>query len=244
MITSTRQKSLLVTGASRRLGLLTCEEFLLKGNRVCAVTRALNSDLAKLLTDYPDDFMVCECSTYDKLGAAKVISQFADISFDVLINNASYFVEDADTAEEKANQYQLFFETHMLFPMLLSDWFAQQAESDGRSNSVIVNLSDIYAVKPTSVRSLYCSTKAGLESLTQSLATKFAPNIRVNSIQPGPLAFLPEHSDVEKADVMSQTPLQVEGGFGVIVETIEFIIENHFLTGSSVKVDGGRSLVR
>ena len=240
----TQTTSMLVTGAGRRLGLLTCQHFLKKGFRITAVTRAMNSQLAALITLYPTNFEVCECNTYDSDGASRVVQQLGDCSFDILINNASYFVEDTRELDQKVDQYQAFFDVHMLFPMLLSDWFAMPLHSMLQRDRVIINMSDIYSLKPAFEHSLYCSTKAGLDNLTQSLAIKFAPEIRVNSIQPGPLAFLPEHTDDQKTKVMQQTPLGTEGGFEVVLSSFEYIIDNHYLTGTALKIDGGRSLVR
>jgi dihydromonapterin reductase/dihydrofolate reductase len=240
----TQATSMLVTGAGRRLGLLTCRHFLNKGFKIIAVTRAMNSELAALTALYPTNFEVCECNTYDAGGALRVVQQLGDCSFDILINNASYFVEDTLELEEKVDQYQAFFDVHMLFPMLLSDWFAMPVDPTLHRDRVIINMSDIYSLKPAFEHSLYCSTKAGLDNLTQSLAIKFAPEIRVNSIQPGPLAFLPEHTDEQKTKVIQQTPLGTEGGFEVVLSSFEYIIDNHYLTGSAIKIDGGRSLVR
>lgn len=239
-----KQKSIMVTGAGRRLGLLTCQYYLEKGFKVAAITRAKNTALAELAERAPQNFVVCECETYNAAGAAIVAEQFMNRSFDILVNNASYFVEDTDAVADKPAQYQAFFDVHMMFPMLLCDWFAAESNAKSKKDSVIINMSDIYSLKPAFERSLYCSTKAGLENLTQSLAAKFAPLIRVNSVQPGPLAFLPEHTEDEKVKVMQQTPLETEGGFDVILKTFDYIIDNHYLTGTAIKVDGGRSLVR
>ena len=237
-------KSILITGASRRLGLSSCESFLQKGCKVVAVSRQANAELENLKLQFQDSFTLIECTEYNQVGAERVISALGANCADVLINNASYFVPDGKNINEKVAQYQAFFETHMLFPLLLSEWFASVTSEDDDTDRVIINMSDIYAIKPTHERAMYCSTKAGLDSLTQSLAAKFAPHVRVNSIQPGPLAFLPEHSESEKSKVMQQTPLGREGGFEVIVNTFEYVIGNPFLTGTAIKVDGGRSLVR
>jgi dihydromonapterin reductase/dihydrofolate reductase len=69
-----------------------------------------------------------------------------------------------------------------------------------------------------------------------------APNVRVNSIQPGPLLFLPSHSEADKKKVLDNTLLPIEAGFAPIAKTIDYILNNHFVTGAHHKVDGGRSI--
>jgi dihydromonapterin reductase/dihydrofolate reductase len=245
-MTQLEAKTVLITGVSRRLGLLACQYFLEQGHTVLAVTRKVNKDVQELANEYTGRFRYCECFSYDERGAQKVQKAFSNFSVDILINNASYFEPDSDSTAELARQFNAFYETHMLFPLLICEWFASQfskAESED-NKGVIINMSDIYALKPDPQRAMYCATKAGLENLSLSLAAKYAPKVRVNTIQPGPMAFLPEHSQEEMNKVISQTPLAAEGGFEVLVDTMQFIINNHYVTGTSFKVDGGRSLVR
>ncbi|WP_394391056.1 SDR family oxidoreductase [Shewanella woodyi] len=131
----------------------------------------------------------------------------------------------------------------MLFPSLLTHELAPYL-FDEKTPGLVVNMTDIYADNPSHQHSLYCSTKAGLENLTRSFAKKFAPGIRCNSIMPGPLKFLPEHSQAQKEQVLNATLLPFEAGFNPVFQTIEFILANPFVTGTAIKVDGGRSICR
>ena len=129
----------------------------------------------------------------------------------------------------------------MTMPALLMNAL-QPSLSEAKGN--IISITDIYSDNPNPEFSLYCSTKAGLKSLTLSAAKKWAPQIRANCIQPGPLKFLPSHSEAEKDKVIKETLLPFEGGFDPVFKTVEFIIDNDYLTGQCINVDGGRSLVR
>jgi dihydromonapterin reductase/dihydrofolate reductase len=75
-------------------------------------------------------------------------------------------------------------------------------------------------------------------------ALKLAPEVRVNTIQPGALMFLPEHDDTAKGQVLEQSLLKIESGFRPVLQTIDFFIDNPFITGTAVKVDGGRAICR
>ncbi len=78
--------------------------------------------------------------------------------------------------------------------------------------------------------------------MTQAFSKTLAPDVRVNAIQPGPILFLPEHDNEHKMQVLDETPLRVEGGLKPMIDTVRFLRDNPFLTGESIKVDGGRAL--
>jgi dihydromonapterin reductase / dihydrofolate reductase len=234
-------KSILITGASRRLGLFLSEEFLRMGFYVYAVTRTCSTELNNL-AEANSNLQLVLVEGYDHPSGVQLSKALGGASIDVIVNNASYYhSEKSLLSESGGEQYQAFFNVHMLFPALLSEWYYQQTKAENREG-IIINLTDIFAEKPTASNALYCSTKAGLENLTRSLAKKFAPIIRVNSILPGPIKFLPSHSKEDKERVLNETLLGKEGGFSPIFQTICFIIDNHYLTGSAIKVDGGRSI--
>ena len=69
-----------------------------------------------------------------------------------------------------------------------------------------------------------------------------APEVRVNAIMPGPVCFLPDHTAEDQARVLSETLLAREGGFDCVVQQILALLDNHFMTGALIPVDGGRRL--
>ncbi|MCG9723653.1 SDR family oxidoreductase, partial [Shewanella sp. Isolate7] len=148
---------------------------------------------------------------------------------------------DLELNTDGIEQYIKFFNIHMVVPALLIENFYRALFNKGEKG-VVINITDIFSENPSSSQALYCSTKAGLESLTKSLAKKYANIMRVNSIQPGPIKFLPEHTEAEKNNVLSQTLIAVESGFYPILQAVRFIIDNNYVTGTAIKVDGGRSI--
>jgi len=159
----------------------------------------------------------------------------------LLINNASLFVDDTVIAEGLSFGYQDLSFIHVEMPHLL---MSQLHHLIAKANGNIVSITDIFSDNPNPRFSLYCSTKAGLKSLTLSAAKRWAPDIRANCVQPGPIKFLPEHTEEQKEKVMGETLLPWEGGFDPIFKTVEFIVDNTYLTGQCINVDGGRSIVR
>ncbi len=88
----------------------------------------------------------------------------------------------------------------------------------------------------------YYASKAAVAALTESMALDLAPEILVNSIAPGPILAPPDLSDEELAEVMNATPLARWGGAEEIAKAVLFLIETDFVTGESIRVDGGRHL--
>jgi NAD(P)-dependent dehydrogenase (short-subunit alcohol dehydrogenase family) len=86
----------------------------------------------------------------------------------------------------------------------------------------------------------YYVAKAGVVALTEALALELAPDILVNAIAPGPILAPPDTSDEELKAVERATPLGRWGGEGEIVKAVMLLLETEFITGETIRVDGGR----
>lgn len=233
--------TILITGAGRRLGKYLAEQFAGQRHKIITVSRGELDYLDSL----PDaQIKHYSLKTYTSESALQLGEQILreNGSIDVIIHNASIYQTDTSGADNFSQFYADLFNVHMAFPAALNEALVcALAQSE---NGNIIHITDIYVDNPNEEYAYYCSTKAGLESLTKSLAKKYAPDVRVNSVQPGPIKFLPEHSEAEKEKVFAQTLIKKQGGFDVILKAVEFIIDNDYVTGSAIKVDGGRSIKR
>ena len=229
-------KVAVVTGSGRRFGLALCQHLLELGWFVYAVTRTRNTALTAL---EGERLAIIEIGQYDAAQAGAVVARLHEKGcLDLLVNNASLFDKDNHHQEDTAAFFEALFATHMLFPYLLADGLQPLlAQSE---NGCIINITDIYAQNPNKAFSMYCSTKAGLQNLTLALAKKYAPQVRVNSIQPGPVEFLPSHTQQAIDSVQQETLLPVAPGFDPLLKAVDFLIDNHFVTGTPIVVDGGR----
>jgi NAD(P)-dependent dehydrogenase (short-subunit alcohol dehydrogenase family) len=88
----------------------------------------------------------------------------------------------------------------------------------------------------------YYVAKAGVKALTEALAWQLAPAVLVNAIAPGPILPPPDLSDEERQEVADATPLGRWGGEPEIVKAVLALIDTDFITGETVRVDGGRHL--
>ena len=106
----------------------------------------------------------------------------------------------------------------------------------------IIHMTDYVSQKGSRKHAAYAATKAGLDNLTLSFAAMYAPSIQVNAIAPA-LVMLNDDDDeayVEKAkakSLMAKVP-----GPGVIYQTLRYLLDNDFVTGAILPVDGGRHL--
>ena len=80
---------------------------------------------------------------------------------------------------------------------------------------------------------------------TKTLAREFAPDVRVNAIAPGAIAW-PEHDNALNEElqqnIIARTPLKRHGNPAFIAQAVLALIDNPFITGQTLSVDGGRSL--
>ena len=158
---------------------------------------------------------------------------------DILVNNASSFY--ATPLGSITEQHW----TDLLGSNLKSPLFLSQAcyPALKEANGCIINLLDIYATSPLKNHSLYCSAKAANQMLVKSLASDMAPDVRINGIAPGAILW-PEanQSDDEQQLIMDNIPLQKIGHPDNITQTVLFLINNDYITGEVITIDGGRLL--
>lgn len=237
------KKYALITGASRRLGLTLTEQLLKDGWHVIALTRQSSTDLEKLKCDSLDIHCCLDLEAADFEFQIQTLSENYDY-LNLIVHNASSYSKDPEHHLDVGEFYDSMYKIHMKLPMIINTHFSRLLAKVESENSNIIHITDIYADNPNQDYALYCSTKAALENLNKSFAKKYAPKTRVNSIQPGPIKFLPEHSEQAKKTVLNETLLGYEAGFDPIIKAIKFIIDNPYLTGSSIKVDGGRSIAK
>jgi len=89
----------------------------------------------------------------------------------------------------------------------------------------------------------YYVAKAGVVGLTEALALELAADqILVNAVAPGPILAPPGTSDEERLAVERATPLGRWGGPAEISKAVAFLVETDFVTGETIRVDGGRHL--
>jgi len=166
----------------------------------------------------------------------KLLSTFQ--SLDVLVNSAAFMPSgnvDALTLEN----WDTSLDLNLRAPFLLAQECAKKMTDGG----LIVNITDVGAQKTWSRYPSYTVSKAALESLTKILARAFAPKIRVNAIAPGFVLQSDIVSPEEWERLIGRIPLKRPARTEEIASALEFLLKNEYVTGQTIVVDGGYSLV-
>lgn len=228
---------ILITGASQRVGLHCAQRLLDDGQAVIISYRTLRPGVEQLRAAgaiaLPADFS-------GEAGIMAFIEQLKQHTdcLRAIVHNASEWL--AETPGSEAEIFTRMFTVHMLAPYLIN---LHGAELLRRSQVAdIVHISDDVTRKGSSKHSAYCATKAGLESLTLSFAARLAPQIKVNGIAPALLMFQPDDDAAYRAQTLAKSALGIEPGAEVIYQSLRYLLDNPYVTGTTLTVNGGRHL--
>jgi pteridine reductase len=162
---------------------------------------------------------------------------------DVLVNCAATW-KRKKLEEVTAADVRHYFETNTLSTFLCSQHagLAMVRQSDGGS---IITLGDWAIERPYLDYAAYFPSKGAIPTLTRCLAVELGtrnPRVRVNCIMPGPVLLPPDLPAAERQAAIRGTLVKQEGSPDNIAQAVHFLIDNHFVTGVCLPVDGGRTV--
>ena len=245
---SDKNKVVLITGGAKRVGAAICRSLHAEGytmmihykssfHEAQALQAELNLHRADSAAIVHGDLLDIE--NIPKLVSA-TIGQFGRL--DVLINNAStYYASELGDIDE--SKWHDLMGSNLKAPLFLS----QAATTELRKNhGCIVNITDMHVERPKKGYIIYSVAKAGLVTLTKSLAHELSPEVRVNAVAPGPVQWPdsnPQFDEVYRQRVINQTLLKRVGEAEDVAKAVKFLIADApFITGHVLAVDGGRSI--
>jgi pteridine reductase len=156
----------------------------------------------------------------------------------VLVNSASHF-SSVEALKMSVEEWDTTLELNLRGPFLC----AQQAAYRMPKGGLIINVTDIGAQRNWSRFPAYTVSKAGLESLTRVLARALAPAIRVNAIAPGLVLPAGSIPSPEWRKLVKKLPLRRSTTTDEVAFALEYLIKNGSVTGQTMVVDGGYSLI-
>ncbi|MCX8098828.1 MAG: pteridine reductase [Casimicrobiaceae bacterium] len=238
----------LVTGAARRVGAAIAAALHEAGYRVLIHYRqsaqAARELAARLEARRPGSTALAQLDLLEWRRAPELI-EAALLRWgrlDALVNNASLFAPTA-LATASDEDWERLLGSNLRAPFELARAAAPHLKE---RQGAIVNITDIHAERPMAGYLLYSVAKAGLAQLTRALALELAPRVRVNAVAPGPIAW-PEDGQIDSAErerILSTTPLRREGHPEQIAQAVRYLLcDAHYVTGHTLAVDGGRSIV-
>ncbi len=244
VLASNLPRAALVTGAARRIGRAIALDLARAGFAVAVHYRTSRADAealaAEILGAGGKAVVFAADLAREAESAALVPRASAALGpLGILVNNASLFERDEALTATRTS-WDAHLETNLRAPFVLSQAFARQLPAGGEG--LIVNIVDERVWNLTPHFTSYTLSKAGLWTLTQTLALALAPRIRVNAIGPGPVLPSPRQSEAQFARQVAAAPLGHGAGADEIAAAVRFLAAQRSITGQMIALDGGQHL--
>ena len=245
---NSQQKVVLITGGAKRVGAAICRLLHASGANLMIHYRNSVNEARALQSEFnlqrPNSAAIIQADLLTLPALPGLVQEkirhFGRL--DVLINNASsYYPTELGQIDEQ--QWHDLTGSNLQAPLFLAQAAANELR---RRRGCIVNITDMHVERPKKGYIVYSVAKAGLVTLTKSLAHELAPEVRVNAVAPGPVLWPednPQFDEVYRQRVISQTLLKRIGESDDVARAVRFLIDDApFITGQVIAVDGGRSL--
>jgi NAD(P)-dependent dehydrogenase (short-subunit alcohol dehydrogenase family) len=245
LMTMNSQKVALVTGAARGIGLAVAKRFLAEDWRVALldIEETLLREAVGGLAD-PVNTLALHCDVSDSAAVQAAIAKISERfgRLDALVNNAgiAVFKPLLDTTDDDWNRV---LAVNLTGPFLCTKAAAPLMREHG--GGAIVNITSISALRASTLRTAYGTSKAGLAHLTKQFAVELASlGIRVNAVAPGPVETAMAkavHTPEIRADYHNAIPLNRYGLEEELAEAVFFLCSERssYITGQVLAVDGG-----
>ncbi|MBL8629989.1 MAG: SDR family oxidoreductase [Rhodospirillaceae bacterium] len=237
-------KTALITGAARRIGRALAESLAADGWAI-AIHHHKSShgpdDVLNAIKALGGKAISLEADLSDHMAVEKLIPEAAKQLGPIgcLINNASIFERD-DIETATLESWDHHIAVNLRAPFFLSQAFAKQLPE--AHHGAIINMVDERVWHLTPHFASYTVSKAGLWTLTQTLAMALAPRIRVNAIGPGPTLPSPRQTQAQFDAFQAKMPLGRGTTPAEICAAARFILAAPALTGQMIALDGGQHL--
>lgn len=235
-------KRALVTGGAKRIGRSLALALARAGADVAVTYRGSSADAATTVADLEAlgvRALAVACDVRDEASVVAAVSRVEDVfgGLELLVNNAGAFETEA-LEKISVEQWDSMFETNTRGPFLVAK-AAHPTLKAARGR--IVNIGSLGGIHPWATHAHYCTSKAALHMLSQTMAKAWAPEISVNCVAPGMIV----QGEVGAAyeHFAQKTPMQRNGTADDVAAAVLFFATGpHFITGQLMAVDGGLAL--
>ncbi|WP_109484394.1 SDR family NAD(P)-dependent oxidoreductase [Occallatibacter savannae] len=237
-------KSALVTGGARRIGREIALNLAAAGAEVTITYLKSRHEAEETIREIKDlgrlaIAVECDVRTEQSVRDAVVAAVNFHGHLDVVVNNAGVF-QSVPLDQLTLEQWDDVFATNARGPFLL----ARQAISHLRkTHGRIINIGSLGGIHAWASHAHYCSSKAALHMLTQTMARAFAPEVAVNCVAPGYIDLGEAETRQEAEHFAAKTPLKRNGTARDVADAVLFFATaTNFITGQVLAVDGGLGL--
>ncbi len=239
-------KTVLVTGAAKRIGAEIVKKLHHAGANIVIHYRSSSEDAIKLAAqlnaERKKSVTIQQADLCDVGQLPQLVEQLIKDhgSLDVLVNNASSFYP-TPVGEITEEHWDDLMCSNLKAPLFLSQAAAPALK---KAKGCIINIVDIHGIRPMKGYPVYSSAKAGLVMLTQSLARELGPDVRVNAVAPGAILWPEDEANQgSQNELLAKTALKKQGSPEDIARTVLFLVQDaNYITGQTIAVDGGRML--
>ena len=239
-------KTILITGAAKRVGKEMALSFFKKGWNIIIHYNSSIEDAQSLADDMNAERKDSATIIQANLDIADDIIKLAEKSLSIsgsingLINNASTFYPTPIGSFSQEN-WDALMGSNLKAPLFLIQLLCDELK---KNNGFIINITDINVDKALMNHSIYLAAKSGLQTLTKSLAKELAPNVRVNAIAPGAILEPPNvtWTKEQKDNIIKLIPMSRMGCEKDIADAAIYLSKAEYVTGQILNVDGGKSL--
>lgn len=248
MVESTNQplrgKTVLITGAARRLGRASALALARAGADVAITFRNSAREAQHTVIDLSSlgvRAVALRCDITDQKSVRGTLKEAVKElgGLDILVNNAANY-ESADFEKITLRQWDAIFASNTRGPFLVSqEALKYLRERRGK----IINMGSLGGLRPWASHAHYCSSKAAVHMLTKVMAKALAPEIAVNCVAPGMIDLGEKAAAAFMKRMSKLTPAQRNGtGEEVAAAVLFFATVPNFITGQILAVDGGLGL--
>ena len=235
---ASKQKTVIVTGASQGIGAGVVQRFLERGYNVVAGSRNIRKSGAFIDSAF---LALVDGNIGESAVAAKIVETAVQKfgSIDALVNNAGIFFTKSFT-DYTREDFAALSSTNLEGFLYLTQGVVKQMLAQKSGGSVVTITAALAANPIAGIKaSVPMITKGGLEAITLSLASEYAKEkIRFNAVAPG-VVDTPMHKDNPKEFLKTLSPMGTISEVKDIVEAVIYLTEARQVTGEVVHVDGG-----
>jgi NAD(P)-dependent dehydrogenase (short-subunit alcohol dehydrogenase family) len=235
----------LITGSAKRIGRAIAIELARRGARIAVHYRSKPAEADETLRSIRaagGDGAVFRAELTNNEAVEQMFREIEKTlgGLDILVNSASVF--SPGTADQTTPElWDSQMDSNAKAPFFVAQHAARIMAHRGRGK--IINIADVAGEVIWPGYFSYSVSKAALIAVNRGLAKAYAPHIQVNAIAPGPVLFPEYYTAEQKRSAIERTLLKREGSPQDIVNAVVFLIENDYITGELIHVDGGRHLL-